>query len=302
MRGTQFAELSAFVTVAEQKSFTKAGKQLGLSTATLSQSIKNLEDRLGVRLLNRTTRSVGATAVGERLLSRLRPVLDDYEAALESINDFRDRPCGLLRLTVPPPAAAFVMAPMLPRFLAKYPEIQVEVSVDSGLRDIVADRFDAGIRPEHRVERDMIAVKVTEFRASVVASPVYVSRYGKPERPEDLRAHRCIRVRFASGALLPWRFRKRGKSFDVAVEGPAIVNDEHLARDLAVAGAGIAYMAEGYVASEIDDGRLVSLLRDCVPPPGAFYLYYPSRRQNPAALQVLVDFLKTEMKKRVSSE
>jgi DNA-binding transcriptional LysR family regulator len=299
MRGTQFAELSAFVTVAEQKSFTKAGKQLGLSTATLSQAIKNLEDRLGIRLLNRTTRSVGVTAVGERLLARLRPVLDDYEAALESINDFRDRPCGLLRLTVAPPAAEFIIAPMLPRFLAQYPEIQVEISVDGALRDIVAERFDAGIRPGHRVERDMIAVKLSDVTLSVVASPGYLARMDTPEKPEDLSTHRCIRLRFPSGEIAPWRFRRRGKSYDVTVDGP-VVNEEHLVRHLAAAGTGIAYTPEAYVAPLIHDGMLVSMLRDCLPPPIGLYLYYPSRRQNPAALQALVDFLKAETKRRVA--
>src|SRR6185437_7367144 len=160
MRGTQFAELSAFVAVAEHKSFTRAAQELGISTGTLSQSIRSLEERLGVRLLNRTTRSVSLSEVGERLLSRLRPVLDDYTAALESVNAFRDRPCGMLRLTVLPPAAEFLIAPMLARFLAAYPDIRVEILAEAALTDIVSERFDAGIRVGERVERDMVALRV----------------------------------------------------------------------------------------------------------------------------------------------
>src|SRR5215510_11480455 len=182
MRGTQFAELSAFVAVAEQKSFTRAAQQLGISTATLSQSIRSLEDKLRVRLLNRTTRSVNLTAVGERLLARLRPVLDDYEKALESVNDFRDRPCGLLRLTVVPPASEFVLGPLLGRFLEQYPDVKFEVLAEPVLQDIVAERFDAGIRLGQRVERDMVAVRIAQdIEIVTVASPGYLAKHGTPE-------------------------------------------------------------------------------------------------------------------------
>jgi DNA-binding transcriptional LysR family regulator len=301
MRGTQFAELSAFVSVAEEKSFTKAAKQLGISTATLSQSIKSLEERLGVRLLNRTTRSVSLSPVGERLLGRLRPVLDDYEGALESINAFRDTPCGGLRLTVPPPAAEFILAPVLPRFLAQYPDVRVEISVDSTLTDIVAERFDAGIRPGQRVERDMIALRLGEMRFVTVGAPAYFARKGKPERPEDLRDHNCVRYRFPSGAMVPWRFQKKNKPLDVAVEGSAIVDDGHLALELALQGTGLLYSLEAYAAPYLRDGRLVSVLQDWAPPPEVFYFYYPSRRQNPAALQALIEFLKADVKTRAAA-
>jgi DNA-binding transcriptional LysR family regulator len=301
MRGTQFAELSAFVGVAEQKSFTKAAKQLGISTATLSQSIKSLEERLGVRLLNRTTRSVSLSPVGERLLGRLRPVLDDYEGALESINAFRDTPCGGLRLTVPPPAAEFILAPVLPRFLAQYPDVRVEVSVDSTLTDIVAERFDAGIRPGQRVERDMIALRLGEMRFVAAGAPAYFARKCKPERPEDLRDHNCIRYRFRSRGVVPWRFQKKNKPLDVAVEGSAIVDDPHLALELALQGTGLLYTLEAYAAPYLRDGRLVPVLQDWVTPPEVFYLYYPSRRQNPAALQALIEFLKADVKTRAAA-
>src|SRR5258705_864823 len=187
MRGSQFAELSAFVAVAEHKSFTRAAKLLGISTATLSQSIASLEKGLNVRLLNRTTRSVGLTGVGERLLARLKPVLHDYETALESVNDFREVPCGVLRLTVPPPAAESLLPPVLAAFLERYPDIRMEVVADAVRRDIVAERFDAGIRFGQRVERDMVAFRISEdLRQSVVASPAYLTRHPAPERPQDL--------------------------------------------------------------------------------------------------------------------
>ena len=297
MRGTQFAELSAFVAVAEQKSFTRAAKRLGISTATLSQSIGSLEKRLNVRLLNRTTRSVGLTAVGERLLDRLKPVLHDYETALESVNDFRDVPCGALRLTVPPPAAESLLAPVLARFLGRYPDIRVEISVDAALRDIVAERFDAGIRFGQRVERDMVAVRISEdMRVLVVASPAYLARHAAPEKPQDLRVHNCIRLRMPSGAIIPWSFQKKGKRVEVAVEGSTVLDDPVLATRLAAEGIGVLYMLESYVAAYLSEGKLVPILEDWMPPPDAYYLYYPSRRQNPAALQVLIDFFKANLK------
>src|SRR5690348_10952692 len=296
MRGTQFAELSAFVAVAEQKSFTKAAQQLGISTATLSQSIRSLEDRLRVRLLNRTTRSVNLTAVGERLLTRLRPVLDDYEKALESVNDFRDRPCGLLRLTVVPPASEFLLGPALARFLEQYPDIKIEVLAEPALQDIVAERFDAGIRMGQRVERDMIAVRISsDIEFVVFASPAYLAKHGTPEHPQDLREHNCIRMRFANG-IMPWRFERKGKRLEVAVEGSVVTNDPRLGTDLAANGEGIFYTGAMYAQPFLNERKLVPLLQDWAPPADAFYLYYPSRRQNPAALQALIEFLKANVK------
>lgn len=297
MRGTQFAELSAFVAVAEQKSFTRAAHQLGISTGTLSQTIRSLEDGLGVRLLNRTTRSVGLTAVGERLLKRLRPVLDDYEGALESINDFRDRPCGLLRLTVVPPASEFVLAPLLGRFLAQYSDIKLEVLAEPALQDIVAERFDAGIRVGQRVERDMIAVRVSnDIRFMTLASPAYLTQHDTPTRPQDLRDHNCIRFRFPSTGIMPWRFEKKGKRVEVAVDGSIITSDPRLGVSVASDGGGIFYTAQLYAEELIAQRKLVSILEDWAPPPDAFYLYYPSRRQNPAALQALIEFLKANLR------
>src|SRR5882724_2944364 len=197
MRGPELAEMNAFVAVAERRSFARAALQLGISRSRLSETISGLEARLGVRLLNRTTRSVAPTAAGERLLTRLRPLLDDLAGALDSINTFRDKPAGLLRLTVPPPVASFMLAPLLSRFLAEYPEIELEVSVDAALTDIVAGRFDAGIRMGERLERDMIALRIgEEMRAVVVAAPSYLARNPAPAAPADLDTHNCIRIRF----------------------------------------------------------------------------------------------------------
>ena len=298
MRGTQFAELSAFVAVAEEASFTKAAKRLGLSTATLSQTVRSLEERLGVRLLNRTTRSVALTEAGERMLRQLRPLLDGFDAAIESVNAFRDRPAGHLRLTLPPPVAKFTLAPILARFLAKYPEITIEISVDVGLIDIVAGRFDAGFRRGNVIARDMIAVRVTDdMRQVAVASPDYVARHGRPQAPADLHAHNCIRFRLPGSGVIPWQFLVDGKLAEFEVHGSVTVNEPDLLIRAAIEGIGVIYIIEEYVAPMIADGRLIPLLDDSVLPrmPG-FFMFYPSRRQNPAALQALIEFLRTNLR------
>jgi DNA-binding transcriptional LysR family regulator len=294
MRKFGFAEMNAFVATAEHASFAKAAIQLGISRSALSETIRGLEEKLGVRLLNRTTRSVALTEVGERLLAELRPALDNFDAALESINVFRDKPAGHLRLTVPRPAAKMVIEPVLSKFLFAHPAITLEIVTDSALTDIVRDRFDAGIRPGHRVERDMIAVRVGEDACpTVVASPGYLRRHPGPKTPKDLAAHNCIRRRFASGAIAPWSFEKKGKSLEVAVSGSLIVGDGDLAIRAALDGIGIARVPINSVADLINKKRLVPLLQDWAPRSVGFYLYYPSRRQVPAALRAFVDFIKT---------
>jgi DNA-binding transcriptional LysR family regulator len=293
MRKLGFAEMNAFVAIAERSSFAKAAIHLGVSRSALSETIRGLEEKLGVRLLNRTTRSVALTEVGERLLSELRPALDSFEAAVESVNMFRDKPGGSLRLTVPRPAAKMVIEPILSKFLAAYPAISLEIITDSGLTDIVRDRFDAGIRPGHRVERDMIAVRVGEdARPTVVASLDYLRRHGHPKVPVDLQAHNCIRMRFASGAMQPWAFEKRGKSLEVLVKGSLIVNDGDLAIRAALDGIGIARLPLSSVDVHVGKKRLVPLLEDWKHRSVGFYLYYPSRRQVPASLKAFVDFIK----------
>jgi DNA-binding transcriptional LysR family regulator len=299
MRRPELGEMNAFVTVAERGSFAKAAVQLGISRSRLSETVRGLEDRLGVRLLNRTTRSVAPTAAGERLLARLRPLLDDFDAVLDSINAFRDKPAGLLRLTVPPPAANLMLAPLLARFLAQYPAIDLEISVDQALTDIVAGRFDAGIRPGERVERDMIALRIgEEMRGVIVAAPDYLARHPRPTSPRDLEMHSCIRFRFPSGVIVPWRFEKKGKQVEVAVEGRLTVNDEELAIRAALDGVGVLYTALGYAAPEIKAGRLVPLLEDWRAGSAAFFLYYPSRRQIPLPLQAFIQFLRENLRAR----
>ena len=288
--------MNAFVAVAEQRSFAKAAVQLGISRSRLSETISGLEARLGVRLLSRTTRSVAPTAVGERLLARLRPVLEDFAGVLDSINAFRDKPAGLLRLTVPPPVATLMLAPLLARFLAQYPTIELEVSVDAALTDIVAGRFDAGIRAGERLERDMIAVRIgQEMRGVLVASPNYLDRHPLPTTPGDLEAHNCIRFRFPSGVIVPWQFEKRGKKVELVPDGTLTINDPDLAIRAAVDGVGILYTAAGYAAAEIKAGRLVPLLEDWRLPSNAIFLYYPSRRQVPAPLQAFIEFLRQSL-------
>ncbi len=294
MRKLGFAEMSAFVAIAERSSFAAAAKHLGVSRSTLSETLRGLEEKLGVRLLNRTTRSVALTEIGERLLAEVRPVLDGLGAALESINAYRDKPAGHLRLTVPRPAAKLVIEPILSRFLQTYPAITLEIITDSALTDIVRDRFDAGIRPGHRVERDMVAIRVGEdARPTVVASPDYLLRHPRPKVPDDLQAHNCIRMRFASGAMHQWAFEKRGKSLEVAVKGSLIVSDGDLALRAALDGVGLARLPLSTAGPLIARKQLVSLLDDWMPRSVGFYLYYPSRRQQPAALQAFVDFLKS---------
>ena len=235
-----FAESAALVAVLEQKSFAGAAKQLGLSPPRVSELVRTLEERLGVRLVERTTRSVAPTAAGERLLERLRPVLDDYDAALDSTNEFRSKPAGTLRLTVAPPAADFILSEAVPRFLALYPEIGLDISVDGALTDIVAARFDAGIRAGEKVERDMIAVRVSpEIPFVVVAASSYLARHGEPKTPRDLTAHECVRIRLPGGAILPWRFRIKGRTLEVHVQGRLIANDNNLAIRAAIEGSGL---------------------------------------------------------------
>jgi DNA-binding transcriptional LysR family regulator len=295
MKKASIAEMSAFVAIAEQASFAKAAKQLGVSRSSLSESLRSLEERLGVRLINRTTRSVAVTEAGERLLVQLRPLLDNFDAVLESVNAFRDSPAGHLRITVPRPAARTVIEPVLSRFLRAYPSVTLEVSIDAALTDIVRDRFDAGIRPGHRVEQDMIALRVGEdARPTVVASPDYLRRLGRPEEPVDLRAHNCSRMRLGTNAPQRWIFEKRGKTVEVDVTGSLISGDSELAIRAALDGVAIArvpyYAAEAHIAAK----TLVAVLEDWRPRSVGFYLYYPSRRQMPAALQALIAMLKAE--------
>ena len=246
MRGTQFAELCAFVAVAEHRSFTKAAAQLGVSPSTLSQTVRSFEERLGVRLLNRTTRSVALTEAGERLLLDAQPVLDGVCKAIEGVNSFRDKPIGTLRLSMSRAAAVVLVGPVLPQFLAKFPEINLEVNVDDTHSDIVGGRFDAGVRLGERIEKDMIAVRLLDrFRIMAVASPAYLARHPAPVTLEDLHAHNCVRLRWDwDGSIQPWVFENAGRRLEVPVSGSLVLNDMYLVLNAVLDGIGIGYISE----------------------------------------------------------
>jgi len=292
MRGTDFAELTAFVEVAEQRNFARAAAQLGIAPSTLSQTIRSLEERLGVRLLNRTTRSVAPTEAGERLLTQLRPALDNVGRAIEEVNAFRDKPMGTLRLLVGRAIALAVQEPLIGPFLEAYPEISVEIVSDDKRSDLVEGRFDAGLRIGERIERDMIAVRIVDgIPLACVASPRYLAARGTPRTPHDLRAHECVRVRAEwDDAIHPWGFQENGKPFEIVPHGRLVVNDLPLALRGASAGAGIAYLSRIMAAPYTADGRLVSLLDDWCPTLSGVYIYYPSRRQLPPPLEAFVAF------------
>ncbi|MGH6974345.1 MAG: LysR family transcriptional regulator [Stellaceae bacterium] len=298
MRNPGLEEMNAFAAIAERRSFAKAAVALGVSPSTLSQTIRDLEERLGVRLLNRTTRSVAPTEAGERLLERLRPLLADFDAAIDTVRAFRDKPAGVIRLTVPPPAASFILAPALQRFFAAYPDIKLEISVDLNLVDIVADHFDAGIRLGNSVDRDMIAVRVSDpIRRALVAAPAYLAQHPAPETPHDLLRHNAIRFRLPGGGFIPWRFEENGKSFEVAPEGSLIVNEPEMAVRAAIDGVGVLYAAQQYVDEAVASGRLMPMLEAWVPTvTDGFFLYYPSRRHVPAPLRALINFLRNNLK------
>jgi DNA-binding transcriptional LysR family regulator len=287
-------DLATFVTVANARSFTKAAAQLGVSQSALSHAMRALEERLGVRLLARTTRSVAPTEAGERLLDAIGPHLEGIEAGLAALNSLRDRPAGTIRITASEHAASYVLYPALARLLPDYPEIRVEISVDNMLTDIVAGRFDAGVRLGEQVERDMIAVRIApDMRMAVVGTPGYFKQKSKPRVPQDLTGHNCIGMRLPThGGLLPWEFEKGGQEINVRPEGQLIFNASSLGLKAALDGLGLCYCPDDMAAQYVADGRLVRVLEDwCAPFPG-HHLYYPSRRQHAPAFALLVDLLR----------
>ncbi|MEH2564350.1 LysR family transcriptional regulator [Bradyrhizobium sp. AZCC 2289] len=287
-------DLSAFVAVAEAHSFTKAAARLGISPSALSHAMRGLEERLGVRLLARTTRSVAPTEAGERLLTVVLPHLQGIESELSALNLLRDIPAGTIRLTASEHAAYTVIYPVLARLAADYPEIKIEVNVDNMLADLVAGRFDAGIRLGEHVERDMVAVRIApDMRMAIVGTPAYFERHPRPETPQDLTQHDCIGIRLPThGGLLPWEFDKDGRSITVRVEGQLIFNTNNLALRAVLDGLGLGYCLDDMAAEAIADGRLIRVLEDwCEPFPG-YHIYYPSRRQLSPALRLLIDALR----------
>jgi DNA-binding transcriptional LysR family regulator len=295
MRGSEFAELTAFVAVARHQSFSRAAAHLRISPSALSQTIRQLEERLGARLLNRTTRSVALSKAGERLLARVLPSMSELDAAVAEVRESRDVPSGSLRINAPRFVATKRLAPLLGRFCAAYPDIILDVVVQDSLTDIVAGRFDAGIRLGERLAKDMVAVKLGgELEMAAVGSPDYFARFGVPKTPHELHKHRCINGRWSDGSMYRWEFERDGREFEVDVEGPLIFNDSELSIQGALGGAGIAYLIEEEVRPWLKAGQLQRVLKDWSPRFPGFYLYYPSRRQVPAPLRAFIDFLRRE--------
>jgi DNA-binding transcriptional LysR family regulator len=298
MRAVDFADLDAFVAIAQHRSFRRAAKDRGVATSTLSQSLRALEERLGVRLLNRTTRSVTPTEAGEELLARLVPAFSEVAEALDRVNRFRDSPSGTLRLNAPTAVVEFVIAPLIARFLTAHPDLKVEIVAEDALVDIVERGFDAGVRYGESLARDMIAVSlVPQQRFVIAASPDHIAAHGRPVHPTDLLQHACIRHRFAtSGAILPWEFEKDGESLRFTPEGPLTTSNSRLAVRAAEGGVGFIHVFEETARPGLESGRLVSVLDDWCPPfPGPF-LYYPSRRHMAAGLRAFIDFVRNESK------
>jgi DNA-binding transcriptional LysR family regulator len=295
MRGSEFSELRAFMEVVEHGNFSRAAIYLGIAPSTLSQTIRSLESRLGVRLLQRTTRSVSVTEAGEHLLARIRPVFEELNLAVESINDFRDTPAGTLRLSVSSIPAQMILAPMLKNFLLAYPAINLEIDVDNSFIDIVKGRFDAGIRYGRVIAHDMVMVKASATsRMIAVASPAYLAIHGTPQTPQDLQNHACIRFRRGNQQLLAWEFEKHKKKIEVAVSGQLIVSDVDLMVKATRDGVGIGYMAETYMKTDIDQGKLLPLLTDWSTTYDSWYLYYASRQHLSAPLKAFILFLRDQ--------
>ncbi|WP_224371157.1 LysR family transcriptional regulator [Hyalangium versicolor] len=294
MRGSEFAELTAFAAVAEHKSFSRAAAHLRVSPSALSQTIRQLEERLGARLLNRTTRSVALSKAGERLLARIVPAISDLDGAVAEVLEMRDTPSGSLRINAPRLAAVQFLGPLLSSFHAAYPDIIVEVQVEDAMADIVAGGFDAGVRLGESLAKDMVAVRLgRDQEMAAVGSPEYFARYGVPRTPKELHAHQCLNWRWtAEGSLYRWEFVKRGKEFEVAVEGPLIVNDSELLMRAALDGMGIAYVFEEHARPWLEAGQLQRVLAEWAPKFPGYYLYYPSRRQVPAPLRAFIEFIR----------
>lgn len=287
-------DLLSFLAVARVQSFTRAAAELGISQPALSAKITALEARLGVRLLTRTTRSVSTTEAGEQLVQTIGPHVDGIEAGLAALSEIRDKPAGSLRISSVEHASQTILAPALAKLLPNYPDIAVEIINDYGLTDIVADRFDAGIRLGEQVAQDMIAVRIgPDFEQVVVGAPSYFKKHGKPATPHDLARHACIALRLpTSGGLWSWPFVKKGRELKVRPNGQLAFNTITLALDAALAGLGLAYLPEDVVRGPLAKGRLVQVLADWSAPMSGYHLYYPSRRQPTPAFALLVDALR----------
>src|SRR4051794_9823715 len=289
------SDLIAFLAVARERSFTKAASKLEISQPALSQIVRNLEERLGVRLLSRTTRSVAPTQAGERLLQTFAPKFDEMDVELAALSEMREKPAGSIRITSTEYAAEAILMPALAKILPNYPDIKVEVVFDYGLTNIVAQQYDAGIRPGEMVAKDMIAVRIgPDLRMAVVGAPSYFESHKKPRTPQDLTNHNCINLRLPThgGSLYAWEFEKNGRELHVRVEGQLVFNGADALLKAALKGLGLAYLTEGHVRPYLSRGELVRVLADWCPPFSGYHLYYPSRRQPSPAFTVLADALR----------
>jgi DNA-binding transcriptional LysR family regulator len=287
-------DLQAFLVVARERSFTRAAARLGISQSALSHTVRELEERVGVRLLSRTTRSVAPTQAGERLLGTVGPRFEEIEAELGSLTALRDKPAGTIRITAGEHAAETVLWPALAKFLPKYPDLKVEVTVDYGMTDIVTERYDAGVRNGEQIAKDMIAVRIgPDMRMAVVGAPAYFAKRSRPKRPQDLTGHACINLRLPTyGNLYAWEFEKRGREIKVHVDGQMTFNNIALRLNAALAGLGLAFLAEDLVRQHLAEGRLIRVLSDWCPKFSGYHLYYPSRRQATPAFAAVVDALR----------
>jgi DNA-binding transcriptional LysR family regulator len=294
MARDEIQDLSSFVAVAEERSFTRAAAKLGTSQAALSYTVRRLEERLGVRLLTRTTRSVAPTVAGERLLRTVAPRFDEIRAEIALLSDLREKPAGTIRITTIEHAADAIIWPAVEKLLAEYPDIKVELSYDYGLTDIVSERYDAGVRLGEQVAKDMVAVRIgPEFRQAVVGAPSYFAKRSRPKTPRDLTEHDCINLRLPTlGGVYAWEFRKREQEVRSRVEGRVVLNRIEPMLKAALAGFGLVYLPEDQVQEHLADGRLVRVLTDWCPPRPGYHLYYPSRRQPTPAFALLVNALR----------
>jgi DNA-binding transcriptional LysR family regulator len=295
-------DLLAFVVVARERSFTKAAAKLGVSQSALSHTIRGLEARLGVRLLTRTTRSVSSTQAGERLLETVGPRFDEIDAELAALSEFRDRPAGTIRLTTIDYVADTILWPRLSGFLRQYPDIKIEIVIDYSLTDIVAERFDAGVRGGEQIAKDMIAVRIgPDIRMAVVGAPTYFKKRPLPRTPQELVEHSCINLRLPThGGLYAWEFEKGGRELRVRVDGQLVFNGTTQMLNAALAGFGLAYVPEDLALPHLSKGRLVRALADWCPPYPGYHLYYPSRRQSSPASALLVDALRYRVGRKAS--
>ena len=294
MARTDLNDITAFLAIAREGSFTRAAAKLGVSPSALSQTIRNLEARMGLRLLTRTTRSIAPTEAGERLIQTVGPKLDEVDAELAAMTALRDKPAGTVRLSAGEHPADLILWPAVHKLLPQYPDITVEIIVDNGLTDIVADRLDAGVRLGEQIAKDMVAVRIgPDMRMAVVGAPDYFDGRKRPRTPQDLTEHRCINLRLpTAGGLYAWEFEKGDRELRVRVEGQLVFNTATLAVKAALAGAGLAFVPEDRVREHVSEGRLIRVLADWCPPFSGFHLYYPSRRQPTPAFAVLVNALR----------